>query len=76
METEFINDENTPPLDGNNDDSVYAGTQEEINSDSVLKDHDAIIRGEAARIKLCRREKNIEKLGREIKARLQCKNSL
>ena len=66
METEFIEDENTPLLDENNDDSVYEDTQEEINNDSVS--NDAIIREEAARIELRRREKNIDSLDREINA--------
>ena len=69
METEFIGDENTPLLHTyeNNDDGVE-DVQEETSFNSVSKDHDAIIREEAAWVELRRREKNLEKLNREINA--------
>ena len=68
METEFIGDENTPLLHTyeNNDDGVE-DVQKETSFNSVSKDHDAIIREEAAWVELRRREKNLEKLNREIK---------
>ena len=69
IKTEFIGDENTPLLHTyeNNDDGVEE-VQEETSFNSVSKDHDAIIREEAAWVELRRCEKNLEKLNKEINA--------